>query len=51
VRRRDLSSRGLERARTDFAWPVVAKRYLDFFEEVLDRRAAAPDSSLVEGGV
>jgi glycosyltransferase involved in cell wall biosynthesis len=49
ARRRELGLRGLERARADYAWPVIARRYLDFFEEVLDRRAAAADSSLVGG--
>jgi glycosyltransferase involved in cell wall biosynthesis len=37
-RRRELAARGLERARTEYAWPVVARRYLDFFERVLDGR-------------
>jgi glycosyltransferase involved in cell wall biosynthesis len=35
---RELAGRGLERARTEFAWPVVARRYLDFFEQVLASR-------------
>jgi hypothetical protein len=34
-RRRDLAARGLERARTAYAWPVIARRHLDFFEEIL----------------
>jgi phosphatidylinositol alpha-1,6-mannosyltransferase len=33
--RADLARRGLDRARTEFAWPVVARRHLDFFAEVL----------------
>jgi glycosyltransferase involved in cell wall biosynthesis len=36
-RRAELSRRGLERARTDFALPVVARRHLQFFDEILDR--------------
>jgi phosphatidylinositol alpha-1,6-mannosyltransferase len=35
ARRADLGSRGLERAHTEFAWPVVARRYLEFFETIL----------------
>jgi glycosyltransferase involved in cell wall biosynthesis len=34
-RRRELSARGRERAVTRFAWPVVAREHLDFFESVL----------------
>jgi glycosyltransferase involved in cell wall biosynthesis len=33
--RRDLATRGLARARTEFSWPVIARRHLDFFAEVL----------------
>jgi glycosyltransferase involved in cell wall biosynthesis len=33
--RRVLSDRGLRRARAEFAWPVVARRHLDFFDELL----------------
>jgi len=32
--RRDLSERGLERARSRFAWPVVAREHLAFFEGI-----------------
>jgi glycosyltransferase involved in cell wall biosynthesis len=35
--RRDLSGRGIERARTRFAWPVIARAHLDFFEELCAR--------------
>ena len=34
-RRRELSTRGRERAVTRFAWPVVAREHLSFFESVL----------------
>lgn len=34
-----LSKRGVERARAYFAWPVVAKRHLDFFDALVDGRA------------
>lgn len=34
-RRRELSTRGRERAMTRFAWPVVAREHLSFFESVL----------------
>ena len=32
---RELANRGLQRARDEFAWPAVAKKYLDFFEQLL----------------
>ncbi len=35
--RDDLGARGMARARAEFAWPIVARRHLDFFEEVLSR--------------
>lgn len=35
--RREYASRGLERASACFAWPVVARAHLAWFEEVLDR--------------
>jgi glycosyltransferase involved in cell wall biosynthesis len=34
-RREELAARGLERARAEFAWPIVARRYLAFFESIL----------------
>jgi glycosyltransferase involved in cell wall biosynthesis len=37
-RRRELSRRGLERAHQHFAWPVVARAHLDFFESILAAR-------------
>jgi phosphatidyl-myo-inositol dimannoside synthase len=38
--RGELASRGLARAREEFAWPVVGRRYLDFFERVLATQGA-----------
>jgi glycosyltransferase involved in cell wall biosynthesis len=35
ARRRELAERGLQRARDEFAWPAVARQYLNFFERVL----------------
>lgn len=35
ARRRELAARGRERAVTRFAWSVVAREHLDFFESVL----------------
>jgi glycosyltransferase involved in cell wall biosynthesis len=32
--RGDLSARGVERARSKFAWPAIARAHLDFFEEL-----------------
>jgi glycosyltransferase involved in cell wall biosynthesis len=40
ARRRELAERGLERARAEFAWPVVAGSYLDFFDKILDSRGS-----------
>lgn len=37
-RRAELAAAGLERARVCYAWPVIARRHLDFFEEVLAKR-------------
>jgi len=34
-RRVELGARALSRARDTFSWPVVARRYLDFFETML----------------
>jgi phosphatidyl-myo-inositol dimannoside synthase len=34
-RRREVGARGLSRARERFAWPVIARAHLDWFEEVL----------------
>lgn len=38
ARRADLADRGLHRARTEFALPVVARRHLEFFSELLASR-------------
>ena len=40
--RGSLRRRGLERARSVYAWPVVARRHLEFFEERLED--AGPDA-------
>ena len=34
--RRALAERGLHRASAEFAWPIVARRHLDFFDELTD---------------
>jgi glycosyltransferase involved in cell wall biosynthesis len=44
-RRTDLAARGLDRARTLFDWRVVARKHLDFFDELLDARTATAQSS------
>jgi glycosyltransferase involved in cell wall biosynthesis len=36
-----MSRRGIERAHTYFAWPVVARRHLEFFDALLEARAQA----------
>jgi len=38
--RRRLAEAGLERAHARYAWPVVAREYLSFFEDVLSTRAS-----------
>jgi glycosyltransferase involved in cell wall biosynthesis len=35
--RRELADRGLRRARTEFTWSAVARRHLDFFDELVVR--------------
>jgi glycosyltransferase involved in cell wall biosynthesis len=43
ARRRELARLGLERAHEVFAWPQVARQYLNFFEQLLDGpRVRAP---------
>lgn len=37
-RRQELACKGLERSRQLYAWPVVARQYLQFFNELLDSR-------------
>jgi glycosyltransferase involved in cell wall biosynthesis len=34
-RRDELAERGLERVHREFAWPVVARSYLDFFDSIV----------------
>lgn len=36
ARRAELAARGRERAEVAFAWPVVARQHLDFFDRLLD---------------
>jgi len=44
-RRGELGSRGRERAESAFAWPVIARRHLDFFQELLETpRKTGPHS-------
>jgi glycosyltransferase involved in cell wall biosynthesis len=45
ARRAELAARGLGRAREVFAWPVIARRHLAFFDELLagQNTSAAPD--------
>jgi phosphatidyl-myo-inositol dimannoside synthase len=42
--RRELSERGLARAREVYAWPIIARKYLAFFEQLRD--AASRTSAL-----
>ncbi len=43
ARRADLAGRGLARA-TRFSWPVVGRRYVEFFDRLLDGPAAPAQS-------
>jgi glycosyltransferase involved in cell wall biosynthesis len=36
AQRAELAARGRERVHARFAWPVVARQHLDFFEELLE---------------
>jgi len=47
--RRELSARGLERARTEFALPVVARRHLAFFEDILEKQQRRVSHGDAEG--
>ncbi len=38
ARCRELAERGLQRAQDEFAWSAVARRYLDFFDQLRPRR-------------
>jgi glycosyltransferase involved in cell wall biosynthesis len=38
ARRRDLAARGLDRASAEFAWPTVARRYIEFFDGIAATR-------------
>jgi glycosyltransferase involved in cell wall biosynthesis len=40
VRREELARAGLARARSEFAWPVVARRHLEFFDQLLETGGA-----------
>lgn len=41
ARCRELADRGLQRARDEFAWPVVARRHLEFFDQLVPARGPA----------
>jgi glycosyltransferase involved in cell wall biosynthesis len=45
-RRDELREYGLERARNEFAWPVVARSHLEFFDSVLAARTMEALSSV-----
>jgi glycosyltransferase involved in cell wall biosynthesis len=38
--RSELSRKGIERARSEYAWPIVARNHLEFFSQLLDGSAA-----------
>ena len=35
ARRRELASKGIERAHREFGWTVAARKHLEFFDEIL----------------
>jgi glycosyltransferase involved in cell wall biosynthesis len=39
--RSTLSAAGLERARSEYAWPHIARQHLAFFDELIDRGRGA----------
>jgi phosphatidyl-myo-inositol dimannoside synthase len=41
-RRAQLAAAGLQRARDEFAWPIIARQYLHFFDSILDVKHPAP---------
>lgn len=41
TQRRELSQRGRARAEAVYAWPLVARRHLEFFDEILEGRQDA----------
>ena len=45
ARRTDLAARGLDRARQRYAWPIIARQYLDFFDKVRDTATSRTISS------
>jgi phosphatidyl-myo-inositol dimannoside synthase len=47
AKRGELSARGLARASEEFAWPVVARRYLDFFDSIADGPANGGDDGKI----
>jgi glycosyltransferase involved in cell wall biosynthesis len=44
----DLSSRGRARAEEQFAWPVIARQHLEFFEELLCHPASSAAGPAIE---
>ena len=40
ARRRDLAERGRARAVANYAWPIIARRHLEFFEELIESRSS-----------
>lgn len=41
ARRRELGERGRARAHENYAWPIIARKHLEFFEELMDSRRAS----------
>jgi glycosyltransferase involved in cell wall biosynthesis len=41
-RRAEFAAGGLQRAHDEFAWPVVARQYLDFFDCILESKQPTP---------
>ena len=40
ARRAELAARGRARAAENYSWPVVARQYLEFFEEITSLNAS-----------
>jgi glycosyltransferase involved in cell wall biosynthesis len=41
--RADFSQRGRVRAEEHFAWPVIARQHIDFFEQLLGSEVVGPN--------
>jgi glycosyltransferase involved in cell wall biosynthesis len=43
--RSELAARGIERARSCYSWPVIARKHIEFFGELLDSSESPPSAN------